>query len=142
MAPLGSPADGSSPSLVSLLLKELHLPAVTPDPAHIWTRLQAEVRHRVSESAYDIWLSPLRWGGIDGDRIVVLAPAQARAWVQQRYASILDEAARTVLGPGSAAALLSRLEIDGWLARDASGRYTLARSWTPTAGPPSTATAR
>jgi chromosomal replication initiator protein len=103
MAPLGSPADGSSPSLVSLLLKELHLPAVTPDPAPIWIRLQAEVRHRVSESAYEIWLSPLRWGGIDGDRIVILAPAEVRGWVQQRYASILDEAARTVLGPGSVA---------------------------------------
>ncbi|HEY8860349.1 MAG TPA: DNA-processing protein DprA [Gaiellales bacterium] len=53
-----------------------------------------------------------------------------------------DIAAATGLGPGSAAALLSRLEIDGWLARDASGRYILARSWTPSAGPPSTATAR
>ena len=53
-----------------------------------------------------------------------------------------DIAAAAGLGPGSAAALLSRLEIDGWLARDAAGRYTLARSWTPNAGPPSTATAR
>jgi DNA processing protein len=53
-----------------------------------------------------------------------------------------DIAAAAGLGPGSAAALLSRLEIDGWLARDASGRYTLARSWTQSAGPPSTATGR
>jgi DNA processing protein len=53
-----------------------------------------------------------------------------------------DIAAATGLGPGSAAALLSRLEIDGWLTRDASGRYTLARSWIQSAGPPSTATAR
>jgi len=45
-------------------------------------------------------------------------------------------------GPGRVAALLSRLEVDGWVARDASGRYTLARAWTPTASPPSTATAR
>jgi DNA processing protein len=52
-----------------------------------------------------------------------------------------DIAAAAGLGPGSAAALLSRLEIDGWLARDAGGRYTLARSWRPSAGPPSTATA-
>ncbi len=53
-----------------------------------------------------------------------------------------DIAAAAGLGPGGAAALLSRLEIDGWLARDSAGRYTLARSWTPNAGPPSTATAR
>jgi DNA processing protein len=50
-----------------------------------------------------------------------------------------------VTGPGGAgrtAALLSRLEVEGWLVRDPAGRYTLARAWTPTASPPSTATAR
>jgi chromosomal replication initiator protein len=76
---------------------------VTPDLAPIWTRLQAEVRRRVPESAYDIWLAPLRWGGIDGDRVVLLAPSEVRAWVQQRYAPILDEAARTILDDGSVA---------------------------------------
>jgi DNA processing protein len=40
------------------------------------------------------------------------------------------------------AALLSRLELDGWVARDTAGRYTLARSWLPSAGQPSTATGR
>jgi len=45
-------------------------------------------------------------------------------------------------GAGRIAALLSRLEVDGWVARDASGRYTLARAWTPTASQPSTATGR
>jgi DNA processing protein len=45
-------------------------------------------------------------------------------------------------GAGRTAGLLSRLEVDGWVARDPAGRYTLARAWTPTASPPSTATAR
>jgi DNA protecting protein DprA len=63
-----------------------------------------------------------------------------------------DRGARAVLervsgGPAYAdnaaeAVILSRLELDGWVARDAAGRYTLARSWTPSAGPPSTATGR
>jgi DNA processing protein len=53
-----------------------------------------------------------------------------------------DIASAANIGPGSAAALLSRLEIDGWLARDASGRYTLARSWVPIASRRSTATGR
>jgi DNA processing protein len=56
------------------------------------------------------------------------------------YADDVAEAAR--MGPGSTAALLSRLEIDGWVARDAAGRYTLARSWTQRGGQPSTATGR
>jgi chromosomal replication initiator protein len=119
-----SPADGSSPSLASLLLKELLLSAVTPDLAPIWTRLQAEVRHRVPESAYDIWLAPLRWGGIDGDRIVLLAPSEVRAWVQQRYAAILDDAAQTILGDGSVA----RVEL-----RDDDGATAPASDGPPTA---------
>ncbi len=44
-------------------------------------------------------------------------------------------------GAGRTAALLSRLEVEGWVVRDPAGRYTLARAWTPTASPPSTATA-
>lgn len=54
------------------------------------------------------------------------------------YADDVAEAAG--MGPGSTAALLSRLEIDGWVARDGAGRYTLARSWTPRATQRSTAT--
>jgi DNA processing protein len=54
-----------------------------------------------------------------------------------------DDLARTVsLGTGSAAALLSRLELEGWVVRDGAGRYTLARSWDPTASRRSTATGR
>jgi DNA processing protein len=56
------------------------------------------------------------------------------------YADDVADAAG--MGPGSTAALLSRLEIDGWVARDAAGRYTLARSWTQRAGQRSTATGR
>jgi len=71
---------------------------VTPDPAHIWTRLQAELRRRVPDATYDIWLEPLRWGGVDGDRAILLAPAEVRAWVQQRFAGVLEAAARDAFG--------------------------------------------
>jgi chromosomal replication initiator protein len=72
---------------------------VTPDPAPIWTRLQAELRRRVPDATFDTWLAPLAWGGVeDGDRVVLLAGADVRDWVAQRYAAILQDAARTVLG--------------------------------------------
>jgi chromosomal replication initiator protein len=71
---------------------------VTTDPAHIWSRLQAELRRRVPDSTYDIWLEPLRWGGIDGDRAILLAPAEVRAWVQERFSGVLDAAARDAFG--------------------------------------------
>ncbi|HEU4975109.1 MAG TPA: chromosomal replication initiator protein DnaA [Baekduia sp.] len=68
---------------------------MTPDPAHIWTRLRAEIRQRVQDATtYDIWLEPLRWGGLDGDRIILLAPAEVRAWVEERFAAILLAASR------------------------------------------------
>ena len=72
---------------------------MTPDPAPIWTRLQAELRRRVPDATFDTWLAPLAWGGVeDGDRVVLLAGADVRDWVAQRYAAILQDAARTVLG--------------------------------------------
>ncbi|WP_027004987.1 chromosomal replication initiator protein DnaA [Conexibacter woesei] len=72
---------------------------MTPDPAPIWTRLQAELRRRVPDATFDTWLAPLAWGGVeDGDRVVLLAGADVRDWVAQRYAGILQDAARTVLG--------------------------------------------
>jgi chromosomal replication initiator protein len=86
---------------------------VTTDPAPIWTRLQAELRQRVPESTYDVWLAPLRWGGLDGERVVVLAPAEVRAWVQQRFVGVLEDAARTVLGAGSAATIEVRDDAGG-----------------------------
>jgi chromosomal replication initiator protein len=68
---------------------------VTSDPAHLWTRLHAEIRQRVPDATtYGIWLEPLRWGGLDGDRIILLVPAEVRAWVEERFAAVLLAAAR------------------------------------------------
>jgi chromosomal replication initiator protein len=74
---------------------------VTTDPAPIWTRLQAELRRRVPDATYDIWLAPLRWGGQDGDRLTIDAPADVREWVGQRFAAVIEEAARALLGPAT-----------------------------------------
>jgi chromosomal replication initiator protein len=71
---------------------------VTSDPAHIWTRLQAELRRRVPEATYDIWLEPLRWGGVEGDQAILLAPAEVQAWVQERFSVVLAAAARDAFG--------------------------------------------
>ncbi len=85
------------------------------------------------------------WLGVDPPEAPP-APADpvARAVLERlsgRPAYADDLAGAVGLGPGSTAALLSRLEIDGWVARDAAGRYTLARSWTQRGGQRSTATA-
>jgi chromosomal replication initiator protein len=74
---------------------------VTPDPAHIWTRLQAELRRRVPDATFDIWLEPLRFGGLEGDRVVLLAPPEVRAWVEQRLMGVLQAAVRDSVGAGA-----------------------------------------
>jgi chromosomal replication initiator protein len=85
---------------------------VTPDADPIWTRLQAELRDRVPESTYDVWLAPLRFGGRDGERLTVLAPAEVRAWVQQRYVGVLEDAARAALGDAGARATVELRDED------------------------------
>lgn len=71
---------------------------MTSDPAHIWPRLQAELRRRVPDAIFDIWLEPLRFGGVEGERVVLLAPAEVHAWVQERFTGVLHAAARDALG--------------------------------------------
>ncbi|QEC46796.1 chromosomal replication initiator protein DnaA [Baekduia soli] len=73
---------------------------MTTDPDHIWTCLQAELRRRVPASTYDIWLEPLRFGGLEGDLLVLLAPAEVRTWIEQRFAAVLQAAGRDLL-PGA-----------------------------------------
>ncbi|MDX6729830.1 MAG: chromosomal replication initiator protein [Baekduia sp.] len=74
---------------------------MTPDPAPIWTRLQAELRRRVPPATYDIWLEPLRWGRLEGDLVILLAPAEVCTWVQQRFAGALEAIARDAFGADS-----------------------------------------
>ncbi len=84
------------------------------------------------------------WLGID-EPVLHPPPADAAARALLERLSAAPAFPDEVAGPGGAgrtAALLSRLEVEGWLVRDPAGRYTLARAWTPTGSPPSTATAR
>lgn len=79
---------------------------MTTDPAPIWTRLQAELRRRVPDATYDIWLAPLAFGGLrDGDRVVLHAPADVRDWVGQRFAAVIEDAVRVVVGPTATIAI-------------------------------------
>jgi DNA processing protein len=71
------------------------------------------------------------------------ADAEARALLERLSgAPAFPDELSGEAGPGRTAALLSRLEVEGWVVRDPAGRYTLARAWTPAASPPSTAMAR
>ncbi len=82
------------------------------DSAEIWSRIQAELRRRVTDTAFELWLSPLHVASFEGDVLLVEAPGPVRGWVADRFATVLDEAAVAVLGPRA------RVEIAGEGPRD------------------------
>jgi chromosomal replication initiator protein len=72
---------------------------VNPDPTHIWRSIQGELKRAVPEHTYDLWLAPLRAVALDGDTVVVEAPAGMRGRVAHRFGSVLQSCAAEVLGP-------------------------------------------
>jgi chromosomal replication initiator protein len=76
----------------------LSLPA-QPEPLPAWRRINSELRHRVGESQYEIWLAGLELRAWDGDRLVLTAPAATRGWVADRFGPVIEDCARGVLGP-------------------------------------------
>jgi chromosomal replication initiator protein len=96
----GRPRAASSNPRRTLPDEEPTAPAVTTeDPEHIWSAVQQELRHAVPADMYDIWLAPLRALDLDGDRLLLEAPRELRAWVAERFARVLQTSAAAVLGP-------------------------------------------
>jgi chromosomal replication initiator protein len=72
---------------------------VNPDLTHIWPSIQSELKRAVPEHTYDLWLAPLRPLAIDGDTVVVEAPAGMRPRIADRFGRVLQSCAAAVLGP-------------------------------------------
>src|SRR3954454_1477396 len=70
----------------------------TPDLAVTWGAIQRELRATVTDSAYHLWLEPLRLEAVDGPKLLVGAPDGMRTWVADRYARVLEACATTVVG--------------------------------------------
>jgi chromosomal replication initiator protein len=72
---------------------------VNPDPAYIWPSIQSELKRAVPEDTYELWLAQLRAVAIDGDTVVIEAPAGLRARIADRFGRILQSCSAAVLGP-------------------------------------------
>lgn len=70
-----------------------------PELEPVWSRIRSELRDAVTESTYHVWLEPLRPVELDGDTLVVEAPAEIRGWVADRFSRVLQTCAAAVLGP-------------------------------------------
>ncbi len=73
------------------------LPA-QPEPLPAWRTIQSELRRRVGDSTYEIWLAALRFHSWDGDVLVLEAPAATRAWAADRFGRVIDRCVKDVLG--------------------------------------------
>jgi chromosomal replication initiator protein len=78
----------------------LTLPAHT-DAADAWRVLQAELRRRIGDAAFDIWLAGLQPASWDGTVMVLSGRVETELWVSRRYGRLLGQAAQDVLGAGT-----------------------------------------
>jgi chromosomal replication initiator protein len=69
------------------------------DLAPAWRRIRHELRRAVTDHTWNIWLEPLSARSLDGERLVVEAPDEIRAWVSGRFARLLHTCAQRALGP-------------------------------------------
>jgi chromosomal replication initiator protein len=79
--------------------KESLTPAVTQQLAQTWALIRTELRTAVPDSTFEIWLAPLHPRAVLGDTLVLAAPDEIRSWVADRFTSVLQSCAATVLGP-------------------------------------------
>ncbi len=82
-----------------------------PESTAAWRAIRAELRRVVGESAYEIWLAPLELKAWDGELLLLEAPTATRAWVSDRFGSVLERCARQTLGAEA------RIALDGGQAR-------------------------
>jgi chromosomal replication initiator protein len=72
--------------------------AVSAELEHIWGAVQAELALAVEDSAYRIWLAPLRPCAFDGRRLLLQAPAGTCSWVRDRFGRVLESCAARAIG--------------------------------------------
>jgi chromosomal replication initiator protein len=84
---------------------------VNQDLAHIWPSLQGELRRAVPEHTYDLWLAPLQPIALDGDTLILEAPAKLRPRIADRFGRVLQSCAAAVIGPGVEVDVVARGDV-------------------------------
>ncbi len=63
-----------------------------------WKQISDELKSAVGPSLFDVWLAPLKLARLDGNQLIIEAPAASRAWVSDRFGQVLRASARSVIG--------------------------------------------
>lgn len=70
-------------------------PADLPDElAPIWERVRENLRDKLPDTAFRLWIDPLRPVSAEGSTLHLAAPRTTRAWVERRYSAPLHTALR------------------------------------------------
>jgi chromosomal replication initiator protein len=94
---------------------------VSAELEHIWSRMQAELALAVDDSAYRIWLAPLRPRELDERRLLLEAPPGACSWLRDRFGRVLESCAAEVIGGGVVVELVERHGREGEIDRPKAG---------------------
>ena len=65
---------------------------------HTWKQISDELKSAVGSSLFDVWLAPLKLARLDGNQLILEAPAASRAWVSDRFGQILKVSAQSIIG--------------------------------------------
>jgi len=83
--------------------------------------MQAELALAVDDSAYRIWLAPLRPRELDERRLLLEAPPGACSWIRDRFGRVLESCAAEVIAEGVVVELIERHGRDGEIDRPKAG---------------------
>ena len=65
---------------------------------HTWKQISDELKSAVGSSLFEVWLAPLKLARLDGNQLILEAPAASRAWVSDRFGQILKASAQSIIG--------------------------------------------
>ncbi len=69
-----------------------------PESESEWRAIRTELRRRLGDDVYEIWIAPIQLKAWDGELLLLQAPAATRGWVSDRYGRLLEYCARQILG--------------------------------------------
>jgi len=58
----------------------------------LWEKIRRELKTRISENSFKVWIAPLTYGGSDGEALLVNCPNQFFGnWIQEHYLPLIHD---------------------------------------------------
>jgi chromosomal replication initiator protein len=68
------------------------------EPVAAWNAIRTELRHKLGDLTFQIWIAPLELKELTGTHLLLAAPGTTREWVAKRFGRILETCAQAALG--------------------------------------------